>query len=130
MIRLLSLSLRVGQVGLEELGHAEGADLVVSEDRLHLGVGLEVLLVLGVLELVGLEVGPDPLHHLGSGKLLALLGTDEVGELGAQSQRFGQSGSLQREAVTMVVFVQTGFLGTTFFRREMEKSLTINTVSG
>merc|ERR1712210_37515 len=59
MIRLLSLSLRVGQVGLEELGHAEGADLVVPEDRLHLGVGLEVLLVLGVLELVGLEVGPD-----------------------------------------------------------------------
>merc|ERR1719264_1306355 len=95
MIRLLSLSLRVGQVGLEELGHAEGADLVVSKDRLHLGVGLEVLLVLGVLKLVGLEVGPDPLHHLGSGKLLALLGTDEVGELGAQSQRLGQSGSLR-----------------------------------
>ena len=97
MIRLLSLSLRVGQVGLEELGHAEGADLVVSEDRLHLGVGLEVLLVLGVLELVGLEVGPDPLHHLGSGQLLPLLGTDQVGELGAQSQRLRQSGSLQRE---------------------------------
>ena len=115
MIRLLSLSLRVGQVGLEELGHAEGADLVVSEDRLHLGVGLEVLLVLGVLELVGLEVGPDPLHHLGSGKLLALLGTDEVGELGAQSQRLGQSGSLQREAVTKLSLFRPAFWGRLFF---------------
>ena len=97
MIRLLSLSLRVGQVGLEELGHAEGADLVLPEDRLHLGVGLEVLLVLGVLELVRLEVGPDPLDHLWSGQLLPLLGTDQVGQLAAQSQRLRQSGSLQRE---------------------------------
>merc|ERR1719330_1617933 len=95
MIRLLSLSLRVGQVGLEELGHAEGADLVLPEDWLHLGVGLEVLLVLGVLELVRLEVGPDPLDHLWSGQLLPLLGTDQVGQLAAQSQRLRQSGSLR-----------------------------------
>ena len=114
MIRLSSLSLRVGQVGLEELGHSKGADLVLPEDRLHLGVGLEVLLVLGVLELVGLEVGPDPLHHLGSGKLLALLGTDEVGELGAQSQRLGQSGSLQREAVTNLSLFTPAFWGRLF----------------
>ena len=114
MIRLSSLSLRVGQVGLEELGHSKGANLVLPEDRLHLGVGLEVLLVLGVLELVGLEVGPDPLHHLGSGKLLALLGTDEVGELGAQSQRLGQSGSLQREAVTNLSLFRPAFWGRLF----------------
>merc|ERR1712045_1066522 len=95
MIRLLSLSLRVGQVALEELGHAEGADLVLSEDGLHLGVGLEVLLVLGVLELVRLEVGPDSLDYLGPGQLLTLLGSNEVSELGAQGQRLGQSGSLR-----------------------------------
>ena len=45
--------LGVGQVGLEELGHAEGAHLVSPEDGLHLGVGGEVLLVLGVLEGTG-----------------------------------------------------------------------------
>jgi len=106
-------------VALEELGHAEGADLVLSEDGLHLGVGLEVLLVLGVLELVlsedglhlgvglevllvlgvlelvRLEVGPDSLDHLGPGQLLTLLGSNEVSELGAQGQRLGQSGSLR-----------------------------------
>ena len=114
MIRLLSLCLRVGQVGLEELGHAEGADLVLPEDRLHLGVGLEVLLVLGVLELVGLEVSPDPLHNLGSGELLSLLGTDEVGELSAQGQRLRQSGSLQREAVTKLSLFGPAFWGPTF----------------
>merc|ERR1712241_1164692 len=68
---------------------------VLSEDGLHLGVGLEVLLVLGVLELVCLEVGPDSLDHLGPGQLLTLLGSNEVSELGAQGQRLGQSGSLR-----------------------------------
>ena len=131
MIRLSSLSLRVGQVGLEELGHSKGADLVLPEDRLHLGVGLEVLLVLGVLELVGLEVGPDPLHHLGSGQLLPLLGTDQVGELGAQSQRLRQSGSLQREAVTRLSLFGPAFWGEVFFSRSEDvKSLTIDSVSG
>lgn len=88
--------LGVGQVGLEELGHAEGAHLVSPEDGLHLGVGGEVLLVLGVLQLVGLEVGPDPLDDLGPGELLTLLGSDDLGELGAQVERLGQSGSLER----------------------------------
>merc|ERR1719367_1337695 len=87
--------MKVENLSLEELGHAEGADLLLPEDWLHLGVGLEVLLVLGVLELVGLEVGPDPLHHLGSGQLLSLLGANQVGELGAQSQRLRQSRSLR-----------------------------------
>ena len=118
---LLSLSLRVGQVSLEELGHAEGADLVLPEDWLHLGVGLEVLLVLGVLELVGLEVSPDPLHNLGSGELLPLLGTDQVGELSAQGQRLRQSGSLQREAVTKLSLFGPAFLGPSFFRSKNGK---------
>ena len=101
-------------MALEELGHAEGADLVLSEDGLHLGVGLEVLLVLGVLELVRLEVGPDSLDHLGPGQLLTLLGSNEVSELGAQGQRLGQSGSLQEEAVTKRPLFYTGYLGGAF----------------
>ena len=101
-------------MALEELGHAEGADLVLSEDGLHLGVGLEVLLVLGVLELVRLEVGPDSLDHLGPGQLLTLLGSNEVSELRAQGQRLGQSGSLQEEAVTKRPLFYTGYLGGIF----------------
>lgn len=81
-------------MGLEELGHAECADLVLAEDGLHRLVGDKVLLVLGVLELLLLEVGPDPLDDLGPGELLALLGSNDGGELGAQSQGLGQSGSL------------------------------------
>merc|ERR1712073_259454 len=68
----------------------EGTDLILSEDRDHLGVGGEVLLVLGVLELLGLDVGPEPLDHLGSGELLALLGADEVSQLGGQLQGLGE----------------------------------------
>ena len=68
-------------MGLEELGHPEGTDLLLSEDGLHLGVGNEVLLVLGVLELVGLDVSPKSLDNLRSGQLLALLGSDKVGQL-------------------------------------------------
>ena len=133
MIRLASvLSLRVGQVSLEELGHAEGADLVLPEDGLHLGVGLEVLLVLGVLELVGLEVSPDPLDHLWSGQLLPLLGTDQVGQLSAQSQRLRQSGSLQPERLLLPSCLCSHrlFRAVLFFGPKMEKSLTIKTVSG
>merc|ERR1712203_482703 len=55
----------VGQVSLEELGHTEGTNLVLSEDGDHLGVGSEVLLVLGVLQLVGLDVGPEPVTTSG-----------------------------------------------------------------
>ena len=62
----LSLNNLVGQVSLEELGHTEGTDLVLSKDGDHLGVGGEVLLVLGVLELLALDVGPEALDNLGS----------------------------------------------------------------
>ena len=107
-------------MSLEELRHAEGTDLILSEDGDHLGVGGEVLLVLGVLELVGLEVGPDPLHHLGSGQLLPLLGTDQVGELGAQSQRLRQSGSLQRELLPGCLCSDRLFGPRLFFDQKME----------
>ena len=49
---------------LEVLGHAEGLDLLVAEHGLHELVRGEVLLVLRVLQLLLLEVGPQPLHHL------------------------------------------------------------------
>ena len=39
----------LGEVGLKVLGHSKGTDLLLAEDRLHLLVGLEVLLVLGIL---------------------------------------------------------------------------------
>ena len=50
---------------LEVLGHAKGLDLLLAEDRLHELVRGEELLVLGVLEILLLQVGPEPLHHLG-----------------------------------------------------------------
>ena len=62
----------------EELGHGEGADTVGSENLGHLLVGGEELLVLGVLEVVLLEVGPQLLDALGAGCLLL---ADDVGEI-------------------------------------------------
>ena len=94
----------VGEVGLEELGHAEGPDLVLAEDGFHLLVGLEELLVLGVLELVLLDVGPQPLHHLGSRQLLALLGSDEGAEVLGEVQRLRESASLGHGGGRSVVY--------------------------
>ena len=71
----------VGQVLLEVLAHAEGLDPLIAEDWLHGVVGSEVLLVVRVLEVVLLEVGPEPLDHLRPGDLLSLLGTDDGGEV-------------------------------------------------
>ena len=87
------LLIGVGQVSLEELGHTEGTNLVLSEDGDHLGVGCEVLLVLGVLQLVGLDVGPEPLDNLGPRELLVLLRANEVGQFLAEGQRLSESGS-------------------------------------
>ena len=49
---------------LQILGHAEALDLLVSKDGSHRGVGGEPLLVLGVLQLLLLEIGPEPLNTL------------------------------------------------------------------
>ena len=49
---------------LEELAHAEGLHPLVAEDGLHGGVGGEELLVLGILKVVLLQVGPEPLDAL------------------------------------------------------------------
>ena len=49
---------------LQVLGHREGLDLLLSEDGSHGFVRGEPLLVLGVLELVLLQVGPEFLDTL------------------------------------------------------------------
>ena len=70
-----------GQVLLEVLAHAECLDSLVTEDGLHFSVWGEELLVLRVLEVVLLQVGPEPLDDLGPGDLLPALGPDDGGEL-------------------------------------------------
>ena len=55
-------------MGADELGHTESADAVFAEDFGHLGVGGEVLLVVGVLEVVLLQVRPQVLDAPGPGE--------------------------------------------------------------
>ena len=57
---------------LQVLGHAEGLDLLGSEHGGHGLVGGEPLLVLGVLEVVLLQVGPETLDDLKSTNYLGL----------------------------------------------------------
>ena len=83
---------RLRQVSGEELGHAEGADAVGAENLGHLLVGGEVLLVLGVLEVVLLDVGPQLLDAVGAGGLLL---ANNVGELSRELHGLGESGSLR-----------------------------------
>ena len=80
----------LGQVGADVLGHREAAHLVLAEDLGHLLVGDEVLLVLGILQVVLLDVGPEELHELGAGRLLL---ADDVGELGAELLGCGETSS-------------------------------------
>jgi len=85
---------KLGEVAGEELGHAEGADAVVTEHLGHLLVGGEVLLVLWVLQVVLLDVGPQLLDALGARRLLL---PHDVGQLGAELHRLGQTGSLRHD---------------------------------
>ena len=47
-----------------ELGHFEHRNLILLENGAELVVGHDVALVLGVLEVVFLDVVPHTLHHL------------------------------------------------------------------
>jgi len=87
-------------VSAQELGHTESTDPVVAEDLGHLLVGVEELLVLGVLEVVLLDVGPQLLDALGPGSLLL---ADDVSELGGELHGLGESGSL-RHVESWLVF--------------------------
>ena len=71
----------VGQMLLKVLAHAEGLHPLVAEDGLHGGVGGEELLVLRVLEVLLLQVGPEPLDALRPRDLLPALGPDDGGEV-------------------------------------------------
>ena len=53
-----------GQMLLQELAHAEGLDPLVPEDGLHGLVRGEELLVVGILEVLLLQVGPEPFDDL------------------------------------------------------------------
>ena len=66
---------------LQELAHAEGLHPLIAEDGLHGGVGGEELLIIGILEVVLLQVGPEPLDALRPRDLLPALGPDDGGEL-------------------------------------------------
>jgi len=88
-------------VSAQELGHTESTDPVVAEDLGHLLVGVEELLVLGVLEVVLLDVGPQLLDALGPGSLLL---ADDVSELSGELHGLGESGSLRH-----VEFLRVGF---------------------
>jgi len=89
-------------VRAEELGHTEGADPVVTEDLGHLLVGVEELLVLGVLEVVLLDVGPQLLDALSPGSLLL---ADDVSQLSGELHGLGESGSLRHVEFLRVVSV-------------------------
>ena len=77
-------------MGADELGHAEGTDAVLAEDLGHLGIGEEELLVLGILEIVLLEVSPQVLHALGAGSRLVAA---DISELSAEGHGLGESSS-------------------------------------
>jgi len=79
-------------VSAQELGHTESTDPVVAEDLGHLLVGVEELLVLGVLEVVLLDVGPQLLDALSPGSLLL---ADDVSQLSGELHGLGKSGSLR-----------------------------------
>ena len=79
------------QMGFQILCHAEGLDLLLAKDGGHLGIRGEPLLVGGILQVVGLQVGPQTFNNLGSGQLLVLLGADNGGQLGGQGHGFGQT---------------------------------------
>ena len=71
-------------------GHAEAAHLLRAEDLRHPLVGEEVLLVVGILQIVLLDVRPEELHELGAGRLLL---PDDVGQLRAELLGCGETSS-------------------------------------
>ena len=77
----------------EDLGHTEGANSIGTEDFGQLLVRGEILLVLGVLEIVLLEVGPNQLGAFGAAGLLLANNASEVGRdlhgLGTFTSSFG-----------------------------------------
>ena len=82
------------QMGREELGHGEGSHPVVAEHFGHLLVGEEVLLVLGVLEVVILQIGPKIFNTLPSG---GGANSNNVGQVARDSHGLAESSSWHDE---------------------------------
>ena len=80
------------QVSGEELGHAKSTDTIGAENLGHLLVGGEELLVLGVLQIVLLEVSPKKLDAFRTASFLL---ANDVGEISAELHGFGKSGSFR-----------------------------------
>ena len=74
------------------LGHAESTNFVSTENLGHLFVGDEVLLVVRSLEVVFLKVSPKFLDAFGTAGLIL---ANNSSQIGAELQRFGESGSLR-----------------------------------
>ena len=79
-------------MGSNMLGHTESTDFVRTENLGHLFVGKEKLLVVRGLEIVFLEVSPKFLDAFGTAGLFL---ADDVSQVRAELQRFGESGSLR-----------------------------------
>merc|ERR1719189_3539882 len=84
--------LQGGQMGSNMLGHTESTDFVRTENLGHLFVGKKILLVVGGLEVVFLEVSPKFLDAFGTAGLIL---ANNSSQIGAELQRFGESGSLR-----------------------------------
>ena len=65
----------------DEIGHAAAAHLVRAKDLGHLCVGGEVVLVVGVLQFVIPDVGPEERHDLRAGSFRL---ADDVSKLGTE----------------------------------------------
>ncbi len=78
-------------MSLDIFGHTKGLDFLLAKDGGHHSVWGEPLLVGEILQVAGLQVGPQPLYYLRSGQLLVLLGVYNSGQFGGQGHRFGQT---------------------------------------
>ena len=74
------------------LGHAEAAHLVGAKDLGHLLVGDEVLLVVGILQVVLLEVSPKLFDAFGTARFLL---ANDVSQFGGELHGFGETGSFR-----------------------------------
>ena len=110
-------------MSLEVLDHAEGPHLLLSKDGDHFLVWLEELLVVRVLELLLLDVGPQPLDHLRPGQGGALLLAQKLGQVVADLERFGESGSLRHLELVVTVSRYIVYIVAVYIRECIEQTL-------
>ena len=79
-------------MGTDVLGHTESTNFVRTKNLGHLFVGDEILLVVRSLEIVFLEIRPKKFDAFGTAGLFL---ADDISQISAELQRFGESGSLR-----------------------------------